>query len=57
MQTLASSCTGPNTLVSGTSVTNIGASASEWSCTYTLNVPSGATNLKFTTTSGSGDGC
>ncbi|WP_002631434.1 PPC domain-containing protein [Cystobacter fuscus] len=56
VQALASSCTGPSTLVSGTPVTNISASAGEWSCNYTLSVPSGATKLKFTTTSGSGDG-
>ncbi|OJH33722.1 PPC domain-containing protein [Cystobacter ferrugineus] len=55
VRALASSCTGSTSLVSGTPVTNISASAGEWSCTYTLNVPSGVTNLKFTTTSGSGD--
>lgn len=55
VQALASSCTGPISLVSGTPVANLNASAGEWSCIYTLNVPSGAANLKFVTTSGSGD--
>ncbi|WP_245767520.1 PPC domain-containing protein [Stigmatella erecta] len=49
-------CTSVIPLSNGASAGSVGASAAHWSCLYTLDVPAGATNLKFATSGGSGDG-
>ncbi|ADO71221.1 uncharacterized protein STAUR_3431 [Stigmatella aurantiaca DW4/3-1] len=49
-------CTGVLPLSSGTAAGNLGAAAGGWSCTYALNVPAGAGNLRFVTSGGSGNG-
>ncbi|WPB78635.1 M4 family metallopeptidase [Archangium violaceum] len=49
-------CTTPVVLANGVSVTGISVSGSAWSCTYTLAVPAGATNLAFNLSGGTGDG-
>jgi len=49
-------CSAPIALSNGVTVTGISADANTWSCTYTLAVPSGATNLKFDLSGGTGDG-
>jgi len=49
-------CTAPVALSNGVTVTNISAAQGAWSCTYTLAVPSGASNLKFDLSGGTGDG-
>ncbi|MCY1081976.1 M4 family metallopeptidase [Archangium lansingense] len=49
-------CTTPVALSNGVTVTGISASASSWSCTYTLAVPAGSTNLAFNLSGGTGDG-
>ncbi len=48
-------CTSVVSLSNGAPASGVGASAGTWSCHYTLDVPAGASNLKFTTTGGSGD--
>lgn len=55
LQALASGCTGTIPLTSNVPITNISVNTGEWSCTYTLNVTSAASTLRFATTSGSGD--
>ncbi|QRN98801.1 M4 family metallopeptidase [Archangium violaceum] len=50
------SCTTTVVLTNGGTVTGISASADTWSCTYTLAVPAGSTNLKFDLSGGTGDG-
>jgi Zn-dependent metalloprotease len=50
------SCTSTIVLSNGQTITNISANANEWSCTYTLAVPSGASNLTFALSGGTGDG-
>ncbi|PTL81461.1 M4 family metallopeptidase [Vitiosangium sp. GDMCC 1.1324] len=50
------SCTSTIALSNGVTVTGISANASDWSCTYTLAVPSGASNLSFALSGGTGDG-
>ncbi len=42
-------------LTNGVPVTGLGATSGNW-VHYTMVVPAGATNLKFTTSGGSGDG-
>ncbi|MDC0710782.1 PPC domain-containing protein [Stigmatella sp. ncwal1] len=49
-------CTGVLPLSAGTAAGNLGASAGGWSCTYALDVPAGASNLRFVTSGGSGNG-
>lgn len=46
---------GSNVLQNGVPVTGLSATAGNWTQTYTLNVPSGATNLRVETYGGSGD--
>ncbi len=50
------SCTSTIVLSNGVAVTGVQANASEWSCTYTLSVPSGQTSLVFNLSGGTGDG-
>jgi len=47
---------GGSVLQNGVPVTGVSAGASAYSTTYTITVPSGATNLVVTTSGGSGDG-
>ncbi|WP_309895281.1 S8 family serine peptidase [Archangium sp.] len=47
-------CT-PVTLSNGVTVTGIAVDAGAWSCNYTLSVPSGASNLTFAMSGGTGD--
>ncbi len=47
-------CT-PVTLSNGVTVSGISVGAGEWSCAYTLAVPSGASNLTFDLSGGTGD--
>ena len=47
--------TGGTTLSNGTPVTGLAATTGNWTSDYTLVVPSGATNLKFAITGGTGD--
>ncbi|KFA87549.1 hypothetical protein Q664_46840 [Archangium violaceum Cb vi76] len=47
-------CT-PVTLSNGVTVSNISVAAGTWSCAYTLVVPSGASNLTFDLSGGTGD--
>ncbi|WP_257453294.1 M4 family metallopeptidase [Archangium lipolyticum] len=49
-------CTTTVALSNGVPVTGISAAASAWSCTYTLAVPAGSTNLTFDLSGGTGDG-
>ncbi|QRK09717.1 M4 family metallopeptidase [Archangium violaceum] len=49
-------CTTPVALTNGTAVTGISVASGAWSCTYTLAVPAGSSNLKFDLSGGSGDG-
>ena len=51
-----SSCTTPVTLSNGVTVSNISVGTGAWSCSYTLSVPSGSTNLTFDLSGGTGDG-
>lgn len=46
---------GSNVLQNGVPVTGLSATAGNWTQTYTLNVPAGATNLRVETYGGSGD--
>ncbi|HZH75775.1 MAG TPA: S8 family peptidase [Archangium sp.] len=46
----------PVTLSNGVTVTGIAVDAGAWSCNYTLSVPSGASNLTFDLSGGTGDG-
>ncbi|MBA8885207.1 pre-peptidase C-terminal domain-containing protein [Dokdonella fugitiva] len=46
---------GGTTLTNGVPVTGLAASSGNWTSDYTLVVPSGATNLKFQISGGSGD--
>jgi leucyl aminopeptidase len=48
-------CT-PVTLSNGTAVSNISVASGAWTCAYTLAVPSGASNLTFNMSGGTGDG-
>lgn len=48
-------CT-PVALTNGVTVSNISVGASAWSCSYTLSVPAGASNLTFDLSGGTGDG-
>jgi Zn-dependent metalloprotease len=50
------SCTSTIALSNGVTVSNISAAANDWSCTYTLNVPAGSSNLSFALSGGTGDG-
>ncbi len=50
------SCSSPVALTNGGTVSNISVASATWSCTYTLNVPAGSTNLKFDLSGGTGDG-
>ncbi|MFY0566569.1 M20/M25/M40 family metallo-hydrolase [Archangium lansingense] len=47
-------CT-PVTLSNGVTVSGISVATGEWSCAYTLEVPSGASNLTFDLSGGTGD--
>jgi serine protease len=47
-------CT-PVTLSNGVTVSSISVDASAWSCNYTLSVPTGASNLTFDLSGGTGD--
>ncbi|MFY0526443.1 M20/M25/M40 family metallo-hydrolase [Archangium gephyra] len=47
-------CT-PVTLSNGVTVSGISVGAGQWSCSYTLAVPSGASNLTFDLSGGTGD--
>ena len=49
-------CSSSIALSNGVTVTNIAADTNAWSCTYTLAVPSGSSNLKFDLSGGTGDG-
>ena len=46
---------GGTTLSNGVAVTGLAASTGNWTSDYTLVVPSGATNLKFAISGGTGD--
>ncbi len=46
----------PVTLSNGVTVSNISVDAEAWTCNYTLSVPTGATNLAFAMSGGTGDG-
>lgn len=46
---------GGTTLTNGTPVTGLAATSGNWTSVYTLVVPSGATNLSFKTSGGTGD--
>ncbi len=48
-------CTTPVALSNGVAKTGISVATGAWSCDYTLVVPSGATNLKFDMSGGTGD--
>jgi vibriolysin len=48
-------CTTTVVLTNGVAVTNISVAAGQYSCDYTISVPSGASNLKFVSSGGSGD--
>jgi hypothetical protein len=48
-------CT-PVTLSNGVTVSNISVASGAWTCSYTLTVPSGASNLTFDLSGGTGDG-
>jgi Zn-dependent metalloprotease len=50
------SCTSTIALSNGVTLTNISSPANDWGCTYTLAVPSGASNLTFNLSGGTGDG-
>jgi len=45
----------PVTLSNGVTVSNISVDTSSWSCNYTLSVPTGASNLTFAMSGGTGD--
>jgi serine protease len=47
---------GGTTLSNGVAVSGLAATSGNWTSTYTLVVPAGATNLTFVTSGGSGDG-
>ncbi len=49
------SCT-PVALSNGVTVSNVSVGAGAWTCSYTLTVPSGASNLTFNLSGGTGDG-
>ncbi|AKJ07516.1 Zinc metalloproteinase precursor/aureolysin [Archangium gephyra] len=49
-------CTAPVALSNGVTVTGIAADTNAWSCTYTLAVPAGSSNLAFNLSGGTGDG-
>ncbi|HZH15406.1 MAG TPA: M4 family metallopeptidase [Archangium sp.] len=49
-------CSSSIALSNGGTVTNISANANAWSCTYTLAVPAGSSNLVFNLSGGTGDG-
>ncbi len=49
-------CTSSVALSNGVTVTGISAAANAWSCTYTLAVPAGSSNLVFNLSGGTGDG-
>jgi vibriolysin len=49
-------CTTNVVLSNGVAVTGVQANTNEWSCTYTLSVPSGQASLKFEMSGGTGDG-
>jgi Zn-dependent metalloprotease len=49
-------CTAPVALTNGVTVTGISADSNAWSCTYTLAVPAGSSNLAFNLSGGTGDG-
>ncbi|MDY7225563.1 PPC domain-containing protein [Hyalangium rubrum] len=49
------SCTTTYSLSNGVTRTGVTTVAGYWSCIYTLSVPTGATDLKFETTGGTGD--
>jgi Zn-dependent metalloprotease len=42
-------------IANGVAITGIALDAGDWSCTYTLSVPEGASHLKFETSGGTGD--
>ncbi|WP_172817260.1 PPC domain-containing protein [Corallococcus exiguus] len=48
-------CTSSTTLTKDVALTGIGANTGDWSCIYKLSVPTGATNVTFTTSGGSGN--
>ena len=48
-------CT-PVALTNGVTVSNISAGTGAWTCSYTLSVPAGASNLTFDLSGGTGDG-
>jgi vibriolysin len=50
------SCTTTVVLTNGVTVTGVSAAEGIWSCTYTLAVPAGSTNLTFDLSGGTGDG-
>jgi vibriolysin len=49
-------CSSTIVLSNGVAATNVGATAGNFSCTYTLTVPSGQTSLSFALSGGTGDG-
>jgi bacterial leucyl aminopeptidase len=49
-------CTGNIALSNGVTVSNISVATGAWSCTYTLSVPAGSSNLTFNLSGGTGDG-
>ncbi|HEX8441531.1 M4 family metallopeptidase [Archangium sp.] len=51
-----STCSSSVALSNGVTLTNISAGTSAWSCTYTLAVSAGSSNLKFDLSGGTGDG-
>ncbi|MBN8465393.1 PPC domain-containing protein [Corallococcus exiguus] len=48
-------CTSSTTLTKDVTLTGISANTGDWSCIYKLSVPTGATNVTFTTSGGSGN--
>jgi len=51
----ANFCPGPMALSNGTAVDNLSGWKGEGSCLYTVEVPAGATNLRLSTSGGTGD--
>jgi vibriolysin len=49
-------CSSAIALTNGVTVTNVSAAQGAWSCTYTLAVPAGSSNLKIDLSGGTGDG-
>lgn len=56
IQAEAVDCTSSSTLSNGVPASGIGQEAGAWSCIYKLSVPTGATQVEFKTSGGTGDG-